>query len=179
MSLGKILHMDVIADATAIWSGVISTKYLHVRAMPKSNAEYSRDQMSLYPVMFTKLFGSSCRVEVTKGHIFDPVNSIEPPQDLFEHQFRLSIWVNRVLRCLFVDWYSFRNTVRGTRRGKDESFRSCFNRRMQQVQSAVNIIMKIFVWILHGLANERLCGEMHNRLWRRRADCGKDRFRIA
>ena len=32
---------------------------------------------------------------------------------------------------------------------------------MQQVQSAVNIIMKIFVWILHGLADERLCGEMH------------------
>ncbi len=62
MSLGEILDMDVIADATAIWSGVITTKYLRVRAMPKSNCEYSRDQMSLYSVVFAKLLGSSCCV---------------------------------------------------------------------------------------------------------------------
>ncbi len=55
--------------------------------MAERNSEDTGNQMSFYPMMLAESFGSSCSVEVTKGHIFDLVNPIEPAQDLFEHQF--------------------------------------------------------------------------------------------
>jgi len=56
MGLSEILDVNVIADATAIGGGIISAKYLRMRAMSQSNREYPRYQMGLDPMMLAAWF---------------------------------------------------------------------------------------------------------------------------
>src|ERR1700750_1450192 len=103
MRRGEVKHMDVIPDACSVRSLEIRPKNFCMRQLPKSDLENAWNQVGFRPMRFTELRRSAGHVEVAQRDEGKTVNLIKPPEDPFEHQFRLAVGVDGALRCAFVD----------------------------------------------------------------------------
>src|SRR6202043_998190 len=100
---GEVKYMDVIPDAGSVRSLEVSPKNFCVRQLAKGDLQDAWNQVRFGPMRFAELCRGPSHVEVAQCHAGKTVNLIKPPEDLLEHQLRLAVGVDRVLRHVFVD----------------------------------------------------------------------------
>src|SRR5580704_6926931 len=139
--------MDVVPDTSPVRSRKIGPVNLGVWRAIQRDLQDPRNQVCFYPVVLAESVGSACDVEVAKDNKGKTVNLIKPAENLLKHQFGLPVWVNRVLWRAFID----RNPVGRpeSRAGRREHYavHSVFNHRMEKIQAAVHVVLKILVRI--------------------------------
>ncbi len=84
---GKIADMNVIADACAVWRGIVGTEDGDVLALSQRHLQRERNQVRLGHVILAKITGSSRSVEITEAGIPQSVDAVKPGQHLLHEQF--------------------------------------------------------------------------------------------
>src|SRR5262249_37087511 len=122
MRLGKISHVDVVANAGSIGSWVIIAINFEGGTLALNGLEHDGNQMSFGFMQFpdgSGLIGSGS-VEVTEDDETQSVSAAVGLKSVLKRKLCRSIGVHRLARIAFGDGNFDRITVDGTRRGKDE-----------------------------------------------------------
>src|SRR5207245_2503061 len=71
MGIGNIEHVDVIADAGSVGSGIIRAEDIDMGQATSGGIENSGNEMSFHAMIFAALPGSSGGVEIAEAHVFE------------------------------------------------------------------------------------------------------------
>ena len=107
---------------------------------------------------------SSRGIEVAQRRPPQPVAVSVPAQDLLDHQLRLAVRIHRRLRMTLVDRHAHGIAVGRAGRGEDDRLDASVMHRVQQVQRSNGVVLEVLRWIGHGLADERIRREVHDRV---------------
>ena len=160
--LREVEDVDVIPDAGAIGSGVVGAENGDILFLAEGDFQNVRDKVCFDAVIFAKSEACACCVEVPEGHVFDPMDFIEPAEHLFKHQLRFAVGIDRALGQGFVNGHSVRCAEGGACGGEYDFFYPAAHHRFQQVQASGDVVSEIFNRIGHGFANKRIGGEVHH-----------------
>ena len=164
MRARQIVHVNIVADAGSIGRRIIGSKYLQLRAKPRGRAQCDRNQVGFRFVQFAD-FAAVIRtrcIEISQtreAKIIGPGVGLER---LLEKQLRDSIRIYRLARSVFLDRNFLRFAVHRAGRRKYDLLHSGVQRRVQQRQSALDIIMKIFFRIRYRLADIGVRRKVHD-----------------
>ena len=68
MRIDQILDMDIIANGSAVWGGIVRSVDFHGRSPSRDCQERVRDEMSFRSVIFTMYMGRPGDIEVPEGN---------------------------------------------------------------------------------------------------------------
>src|SRR5262249_13150379 len=91
MGLRQIDHMNVVANACAIRSGIVTAVDRERIGSIRRRAEDERYHMPLRTVVFANLAGSSGSIEETKPNRFQPIGLVIVIQSFLEPQFGIAV----------------------------------------------------------------------------------------
>ena len=131
-------------------------------ALALGHLEHQRDQVCLRLVVFAEIGGGAGGVKVTQCRIFDPVDFVVPAQDFFKTEFGFAVGIDRNLRGGFANRVFIRLPESRGGAGENNHFDAAFNRGVGQVDAVGQIVAEIFAGVLHGFADQRERGEMHD-----------------
>src|SRR6266404_3232280 len=134
MCICQIEDVDVIADTSAIGSGIVSAKDGYVLPFSKCNSKCERDQVRLRFVRFAQLTGGTRGIEVTQACVAKSVDAMEPCEHLLHQQLGFSISVGRLERIIFLDGRADWITIQRGSGGKDELIHAVREQRFQERQ---------------------------------------------
>ena len=112
--------------------------------------------------MFAVLFAGPGGVEIAERDEIQFVDLLIPNQHLFKHQLGLAIGINRPLGQILRHRHTIRRPVSRAGGAENKLFNAAFHRRVRQLQGVHQIVMKILLGVRHGLAHQRIRGEMHD-----------------
>src|SRR5438128_532485 len=103
MSVSKIVHMDVIADASAVGGGVVIAEDFQSGPLALNRLEDERDQVSLRVMVladFPALVGSR-RIEVSETHKAQSISMAVGFQRILECELGGSVRIHWLTRTTF------------------------------------------------------------------------------
>ena len=174
MGLGDVDDVDVVADAGAVWRGIIGAEDLAFLGLSEGDLEHVGDQVRLHPVMFAEAFAGPGGVEVAEGDELHAVELVIPLEDLLEHQLGLAVGIHRLLRRGLVDGHAVRRAEGGAGGAEDEFLHPVLLRGVDEVQSARDIVPEILRGVDHRFADQRVRGEVDHGLGRSGLYRGED-----
>ena len=164
MGLCEIDDVDVVADAAAIRCRVVGAVDLDRLLLAECNLEDIRDEVGLDAVILAELLGGTRRIEVTECDEGDPMELSVPAEYLLEHQLRLAVGVDWLLRRNFVNGHRLGDAEGGAGGGEDEALHSLGDHGLQQVHAIRHVVAEIFPGIGHRFPDQRIGGEVHDGL---------------
>ena len=163
--VGKIVHVDVVANTGAVRSWVIVTIDPQLPAL-RGCFERQRNEVGLGFVQFANfpaLIGAGS-VEIPKAGEAQAVCWSVGLESIFECQLCATIRIHRLPRRVFRDRDLGGFAVNRTTGRKHEIPDPVVDGRIQQRKRARNIVREILSRILHRLADVGVCREMHDRI---------------
>ena len=133
MGACEVGHVDVVADAGAVRSGIVIAEQGDGLAR-LNGPEEQRDQMSLRFVIFAGTsggVGSRC-VEVTQANTANAVDFAEPVKKFFDHHFRFAISVDRGIGQALGNRHHAGHAVNCRSRGEHDVLHAGFHHRREQ-----------------------------------------------
>src|ERR1035441_4715750 len=162
MRLRQVEDVDVIANAGAVGRGIIRAVNFAVRLLSEGHLEHVGDEMRLRAVMLPEGFAGAGGVEVAECDELQPMNPLIPLEHLLEHQLGFPIRVDGPLRQVLGHRQAVGRAVGRARRAEHELLHTAFDRGIEQLQAVADVVVKILAWVGHGLADQRVGGEVHD-----------------
>lgn len=103
-----------------------------------------------------------CGVEVSKPDGLYLVQLPIPSEDLLEHEFGLTIWINRIGGKVFSYWVCAGCAINGAGTRKNNFFTVSRKHGLEKIESANDIVFKVLARIGHGLTDVSISGEMNH-----------------
>ena len=97
MGLGEVEDVDVVADAGAVWGGVIGAEDVNGILLAEGDFEDIGDEMGFDAMIFAEFFGGSCGVEVAEGGEAEGMDFVIPAEDFFEEEFGFAVGIDGFL----------------------------------------------------------------------------------
>ena len=162
MGVGEIQNVDVVPDAGAVRRLVVRPVDFDRLLLTQRDFEHIGNKMRFDPVVLAEFLRSAGRVEIPQSGEAESVDLVIPPQDLLEHQLRLTVGIDRALRQRFIDRHALGNAERGAGGGKDEALHTIFHHGIEQVHAVGHVVAEILRRIGHRLADQRIGRKMHH-----------------
>ncbi len=163
MRLRQVQNVNIIPNARAVRRRIIRPENLTVVLLAEGHFEHVGNEMRFDPVMLAKFFARPRSVEVAEGDKLQTVNLLVPPQNFLEHQLGFAVGIDWALGQVLGHWHAVRRPVSRARRAEHEFLHPALNRRIQQFQSVGHVVVKVFPRIGHGLGDQRVGREVHDR----------------
>ncbi len=178
MGLREIEDVDVIADAGAVRRLVIGAEDRDMLLLAERDFQDVRNEVRFDAVILAEFFGGASGVEVAQRHVAQAVDFVVPAEHFLEHQLRFAVGIDRALRERLVDRHTLGDAEGGAGGGEDEFFHAGLDHGVEQVHAGRDVVAEILRWVLHGLAHQRVGGEVHDRFRGGRAEGGLDDFAL-
>src|ERR1700734_1350311 len=91
MRLRQIVHMNVVANASAVRGGIVLAKDFDVVAPAESHVKNERNDVGLGLMRFAPAGNGPSNVEITQAGIAQAMNAVDPGEHLLHQQLRFSI----------------------------------------------------------------------------------------
>src|SRR2546426_11550262 len=122
MGIGDIEHVDVIADAGAIWCGIVRAEDIDMGKPTAGGIENAGNDVSFHTMMLAAFLGGSSRVEIAEGHIVESGVGLVIRQNLFENELGFSVGVDGGFPMVFGNGNDLGFAVSGGGGWEDEFF---------------------------------------------------------
>ena len=162
MRLREVEDMNVVTDAGAVRRIVVVSEEHGFFALALSDLKQNRDQVRFGVVVLAVLFRRAGGVEVAESGIFEPVNSAVPVQDLLKAELGFAVGVDGQLGSVFPDRNLLGLAEGGGGAGENKCFDSAFNSGIREVDRVREVVVEVLAGVLHGFADKRECGEVHD-----------------
>ena len=165
MRLGQIVDVDVVADARAVFGGVIVPKYVDRLSLPKSGLQDQWDEVGFGAMVLAQLTFRICTsgIEVAKGCGLESIGFVEVLKHLLHDEFGPSIGVDGILGVILGHGDLHRFPVGGARRGKDEVVQLLFDHGLEQCEGGGHVVLVILCRFCDRLADIAESREVHDR----------------
>ena len=160
--LREVEDMDVVTDAGAVRRIVVVSEEHGFFALALSDLKQNRDQVRFGVVVLAVLFRRAGGVEVAESGIFEPVDSAVPVQDLLKAELGFAVGVDGQLGSVFPDRNLLGLAEGGGGAGENKCFDSAFNSGIREVDRVREVVVEVLAGVLHGFADKRECGEVHD-----------------
>ena len=117
---GEVVDVDEIADAGAVGRGVFVAVDLRLLLLAERDLDDVGDEVGLDAVILAEFLARAGGVEVAQVDVHQAVDLVVPVEDLLEHQLRLAVGIDRLLRQPLVHRHLLRRAVGGAGGGEDE-----------------------------------------------------------
>src|SRR5207249_6213999 len=137
--------MCVVADSSAVWSGIIRAVNLESRFLSESRLNGERNKMSFRRMVLSQLtfrVGTGS-VEITEGCPPQAIRFSIPSEHAFDHPLRLTIRINRGLDVLLANGNACGNAVGRATGRKNNALYPGVCHCVQQPQRVGHIVAKI------------------------------------
>src|SRR5579871_3138223 len=164
MRAGKIVDMNVVANARTVRRGVICPENLQGRTSSGRSAKRQRNQVRLRIVKLSDFAALVCSggVEVTQGDITEVIRPVVCLERLLEKQFRHTIRVDRLPRDVLLD-RNFRDFSVNRASGRENNLlHSRLESGVEQGKPAFYVIAEILSRIRDRFPNVRVSREVHD-----------------
>src|SRR5437879_13504819 len=145
MSLGQVHYVRVVADGSAVWSGIIRPVNFESRFLSESRVNGERNKMSFRRMVLSQLtirVGTGS-VEITQGCPAQAVRFSIPGEDAFYHPLGLTIRINRGLDVLLANGNACGNAVGRAAGRKNNVLHTGVRHGIQQPQRVGHIVANI------------------------------------
>src|SRR5262245_10873278 len=117
MSSRKVRDVNVITKTRAIRRWIIGSENGHVRTTLGGSLEHYGNQVRFRTVVLSKVAIGirACGIEITQRQIFQPMSLMKPSHGALEGELGLAVRTDRILRMIFAEGETLRQTVSRTR----------------------------------------------------------------
>src|SRR5207302_466373 len=162
MGIGNIEHVDVIADAGSVGSGIIRAEDIDMGQATSGGIENSGNEMCFHAMIFAALPGSSGGVEIAEAHVFEPGVELVIGKNLFENELGFSVWIDGRLRMVFRDGNNFGFAVGGGSGRENEFFHAVAGDGIEKIHAGGDVRGVEDAGLAHGFGDEGLGGKVHD-----------------
>ena len=100
---GQVADVDVIANAGAVWRGVVGAKDGEVRTFALRDLQGQRNEMGFGMVIFALVAGRASGVEITETSVAQSVDAMEPGEHLLDEEFGFAVSIGGMEGVGFFD----------------------------------------------------------------------------
>jgi hypothetical protein len=167
---GQVADVDVVADAGAVWGGVIVAEDFDGLAAAEGDVEDERDEMRLGLVGFAAgddaravlRFRSAGDIEIAQRGGAKAVSAVEPTEHLLDQELGFAIGVGGAEGGAFRDGNGFRLAVYGGCRAENKTLRSATENGFEQGERGGGVIAEVGFRGFHRFAGFNEGGEVED-----------------
>ena len=161
--VGQVIHVNVVAHAGAVWSGVVRAEDLQFGSVA-GGGERKRNQVGLGIMQLADFTALICAsgVEVAETGRAQAVSPIVGFERILTEKFGSTIWIDRLARVVLRDRNLGRLAINGARGRKHEAADARVERGVQQAQRRLNVVAEIFTRVLDRLTDIGVGREVHD-----------------
>lgn len=119
---GQVADVDVIANAGAVWRGIVGTKDGEMLAFALSDLQGQRDEMGFGMVIFTLIASGARGVEITETGVVQSVDAMEPGEHLLDKEFGFAVSIGGMEGVGFFDGDAVWSAIERGGGGKNEAW---------------------------------------------------------
>src|SRR5258708_8019866 len=113
VGIGDVQHMNVIANASAIGSGIVRSEDIHVRDAAGSSIQNAGDEVSFHAMMLAAFLRSASSIKIAERRVREPGVELIVRENLFEYELGFSVRIDGRLAMVFRDGNDFRFAIGG------------------------------------------------------------------
>jgi hypothetical protein len=162
MGIRDVEHVDVVADAGAVWRGVIGAENFHVGNGARCGVENAGDEVGFDAMVLATFGGGAGSVEVTKDGIIEARVAAIVREDFFKAKFGFAVGINGAFGVVFGNRNGVRLPIGGGGGREDEFCDAVARYGVEEIDAGGDIGGIEGAWFSDGFSNERFPGEMHD-----------------
>src|SRR6266571_6659059 len=94
VGIGDVQHMDVIANTSAVGSGIVRSKDIHVRDAADGSVQNAGDEVSFHAMMLAAFLRSASSVKIAERRVREPGVDLIVRENLFEYELRFPVRID-------------------------------------------------------------------------------------
>src|SRR6266567_344084 len=161
VGIGDVQHMDVIANTSAIGSGIVRSEDIHVREDAGGSIQNAWDEVSLDAMMLAAFLRSASSVKIAERRVREPGVELIVRENLFEYELRFSVRIDGRLAMVFRDGNDFRFAIGGRGGRKNNFFYAMAGDGVEQVHATGDVGRVENTGLAYGFGDQGLGSEVH------------------